>query len=183
MVLIIGLVAVLLVAVIVIAIYNRLIRQKNMLNESLSGIAVQQKRRYDLIPNLVSTVSGYSLHEKELLESIVSLRSSAMRGGTPTETAATDNGLSSALKTLFAVSENYPDLKASQNFAQLQKELTAIETELQLARRYYNGVARNYNSAIHTFPSVLVASYFNYKDAEYFTLDNPAQADAPIVKF
>jgi LemA protein len=163
--------------------YNNLIRQKNMLHESLSGIAVQQKRRYDLIPNLVNTVSGYSVHEKEVLQSIVQLRSSAMQGGNSSQGAAADGNLSGALKTLFALSENYPDLKANQNFLSLQQELVGIEAELQYARRYYNGVARNYNNAIHTFPSVIVASMFNYKEVEYFVLADAAQADAPVVKF
>lgn len=152
-----------------------------MLRESLSGIAVQQKRRFDLIPNVVNTVSGYSVHEKEVLESIVRLRSSAMQGGSAAQAA--DGNLSGALKSLFALSENYPDLKANQNFLSLQQELAGIEAELQYARRYYNGVARNYNNAIHTFPSVIVASMCGYKEVEYFVLADAAQADAPVVRF
>ena len=166
-----------------IASYNNIVRKKNMLDESLSGIAVQQKRRYDLIPNLVNTVSGYSAHESQLLQSITSMRSATIHGVNPMQSMAAESGLSGALKTLFAVAENYPDLKANQNFCELQRELSVIEAELQLARRYYNGVARIYNNAIHTFPSVMVASFFNYKNAEYFVLDCVSQADVPSVKF
>lgn len=163
--------------------YNTLIRQKNLLNEALSGISVQQKRRYDLIPNLVNTVKGYSIHEKELLESITKLRSSAMSTKNPQQQAHTEDGLSGALKTLFAVSENYPDLKANQNFLSLQKELSLIENELQLARRYYNGAARNFNNSVRSFPSVMVAQMFNFHEVDYFQLTSEAEANNPEVKF
>ena len=166
-----------------VATYNNLIHQSNMLSESLSGIAVQQKQRYDLIPNLVNTVSGYSVHEKELLSSIASLRASAMQSTSPTQAASIENNLTGALHSLFAVVENYPELKANQGFLKLQDSLSKIETELQLARRYYNAVARNYNTAITTFPSVLVASLCKYEKAAFFVLDNQVQAEAPVVKF
>ena len=179
--LVLGVVALILIWVVVI--YNHLIRQKAMLHESESGIFVQQKRRYDLIPNLVNVVSGYSMHEKELLQSIVSLRSMAMQSRGSLEAGVVENNLSGALKTLFAVSENYPDLKANQNFLELQRNLTLIENELQLSRRYYNGVARNYNMAIKTFPSVIIASLFHYESAAYFALDDQAEALPPTIKF
>lgn len=164
--------------------YNRLVHQQNLLKEALSGISVQQKRRYDLIPNLVNTVKGYSIHEKDLLENVTKLRTSAMRSdASPQTLAETENQLSGTLKTLFAVSENYPDLKANQNFMKLQEELSSIENAMQLARRYYNGAARNYNTTIRSFPSVLVARWFCFGEEEYFKLSNQAEAEAPTVKF
>lgn len=164
--------------------YNRLVYQQNLLKEALSGISVQQKRRYDLIPNLVNTVKGYSIHEKDLLENVTKMRSIAMNSdGSPQALDATENQLSGTLKTLFAVSENYPDLKANQNFMKLQEELSGIENEMQLARRYYNGAARNYNTSIRSFPSVLVARWFYFGEEQYFQLANKAEADVPTVKF
>lgn len=163
--------------------YNTLVRQNSLLKEAFSGISVQQKRRYDLIPNLVNTVKGYSIHEKELLESIAKFRSGAMNSTNVKDQAQADNQLSGTLKTLFAVAESYPDLKANQNFLLLQKELSTIENELQLARRYYNGTARNFNNSVHTFPSALIARMFHFQEIAYFELASELEARTPEVKF
>lgn len=163
--------------------YNNFIRLKALLDEAWSGINVQLKRRYDLIPNLVETVKGYSIHEKSVLEDVVRLRSASMGATSIEEKSTAEEGLSKTLKTLFAVAEQYPNLKANENFLSLQKDLGAIEQDIQLARRYYNGTARNYNVAATSFPSNIVASIFGFAKVPYFELAAPEEGQAPKVKF
>jgi len=163
--------------------YNGLIRLKNLVDEGWSGIDVQLKRRYDLIPNLVAVVKQYSIHEQSVLENVTKYRSVAMSATTVTSKSEAEAGLTQALKTLFAVSENYPNLKANENFMSLQKSLMDIENDIQLARRYYNGTVRNYMSIKMSFPTNIIASIFNFAPASYFELTAPEQREAPQVKF
>lgn len=163
--------------------FNRFVQLKAMVDEAWSGINVQLKRRYDLIPNLVAVVKQYSIHEKEVLENITKMRSISMNAASITDKASAESGLSGALKTLFAVAENYPDLKANQNFLSLQGDLGKLEDELQLSRRYYNGATRNYNASVGMFPSKLVAQFTGFAAAPYFELDNAAERQAPQIKF
>lgn len=163
--------------------YNRLVQLKSLSQEGWSGIDVQLKRRYDLVPNLVGVVEGYKIHEREVLESVTKMRAASMSATTIDAKAEAERGLTGALKTLFAVAENYPDLKANENFLSLQQELSALETEIQLARRYYNGAARNYNVAVHTFPSNIIAKMFAFAAISYFELDRAEEREAPKVKF
>ena len=146
-----------------VLLYNRLVRFRNRVAEAWSGIEVQLKRRANLIPNLVDTVKGYMGHERELLESIASLRSQSLKAGD--------------------VAESYPDLKASQNFQDLQQQLTDTENQIQLARRYYNGTVRDMNNAVETFPSNLVAGWFGFQKAEFFEIDDPSERAVPQVSF
>lgn len=178
----IGIVAIVLL-VMFILIYNKLVRIKNLMNEAWSGIDIQLKRRYDLIPNLIATVKGYSNHEASTLERVTQLRTIAMSAGTISEKTAAENNLTTGLRSLFAVAENYPDLKASHNFANLQNELSNIEDQLQLARRYYNAVTRDYNSAIAVFPSNLVANFLKYKPQAFFEINDHIERQAPKVSF
>ncbi|MFA5928000.1 MAG: LemA family protein [Candidatus Margulisiibacteriota bacterium] len=164
-------------------IYNQLIRNKQLLKEAWSGIDVQLKRRHDLIPVIVESVKGYVQHEKGVLEDVVRLRNKIEQVPTEKEKLATENQLSQALKSLFAVAEGYPDLKANQNFLALQTTLADIEDQMQMARRYYNGTARDLNIVIGSFPSSLVASWFNYLPAEYFEVDYATERQMPDVKF
>jgi len=166
-----------------ILLYNRFIRQKNMVSEAWSGIDVQLRRRYNLIPNLVNAVKGYSKHEKSLFEQVTRARASAISAqGTGSQVKA-ENALSSALKSLFAVAENYPDLKANQSFLDLQKNLSEIENEIQMARRYYNGAVRNYNISVDSFPSMLIARMFNFEKAEFFEIELATERAVPEVNF
>lgn len=178
----IGIVAIVLVMAFIL-IYNKLIRIKNLVGEAWSGIDIQLKRRYDLIPNLVATVKGYSDHEAATLTKVTQLRTIAMGAGSIDDKIKAENALTSSLKTLFAVAESYPELKASQNFAHLQKDLSDIEEQLQLARRYYNGVTREYNSIIQTFPNKLVANFLQYKTQPFFEISSEAERHAPKVSF
>lgn len=163
--------------------YNSLVRLKAMVDEAWSGIDVQLKRRYDLIPNLVATVKQYASHEKGVFEEVTRARSVSMHATTVEQKADAERGLASALKTLFAVAENYPTLKANENFMALQRELSLLESEIQLSRRYYNGTARNYNIKVMSFPSSLVAHMSGFEKAPYFELDNPEERQAPKVSF
>ena len=165
-----------------ISVYNSLIRQRNLVDEGWSGIDVQLKRRADLVPNLVETVKGYKIHEQNVLENVTKMRTSAMAAQTVEDKAKAEAGLTAALKTLFAVAENYPDLKANQNFLRLQQQLASLENEIQLARRYYNGAARNYNIAIQSFPSNIVAGFFKFEARAYFEIDE-SERKSPKVKF
>jgi len=162
--------------------YNKLIRLKALVDEGWSGIDVQLKRRYDLIPNLVATVKQYAGHEKGVFEEVTRLRTATMTAQTLDQKVEAEKGLTTALKTLFAVAENYPELKANENFMHLQKELAAIEQEIQLSRRYYNGAARNYNIANSAFPSSIVASLFSFTRVPYFEV-NASERENPGVKF
>ena len=148
--------------------YNGLATGKVRIKEAFSGIDVQLKRRVDLVPNLVETVKGYAKHEKELLEKVTEARTSLMKATSPHEKAQSDNMLSGALKSLFAVSENYPDLKASQNFLKLQEELSDIEAKIAYARQFYNTNARDYNATLAKFPSGPIGRGFGFKEEEFF---------------
>jgi LemA protein len=163
--------------------FNRLVRLKAMLEEAWSGIDVQLKRRYDLVPNLVAVVKQYSIHEKTVLEEVTRMRSISMHAENLQERATAEAGLTQALKTLFAVAENYPDLKANENFLSLQKSLATIEDDIQLARRYYNGTARNYNILVQTFPSSVIASLANFQKSPYFELAATAERENVQIKF
>jgi LemA protein len=165
----IALVIILVVAVIwAVAMYNGLIRLKNRVDEAWSDIDVQLKRRYDLIPNLVNTVKGYATHERELFEKVTEARTRAMGATSAGEKAEAENMLSGTLKSLFAVSENYPDLKANQNFLELQRELTDTEDKIQASRRFYNGNVRDFNTKIEVFPSNIIAGMLNFAKREFF---------------
>lgn len=166
-----------------IAQYNGVVRLKALLNEAFSGIDVQCKRRSDLIPNLVAIVKQYSIHEKEVLENVTRMRSVALGSTDIDQRAKAEAGITGALKTLFAVSESYPDLKANQNFLQLQRDLVVIEEELNLARRYYNGTARNYNTKICVFPTNIIVSTFNFGAVPYFELTSETERQAPKITF
>ncbi len=164
---------IIIIAVIIIVLfvwftYNSLATGKVRIKEALSGIDVQLKRRVDLVPNLVNTVKGYSKHEKELLENVTKARASLMNAKDPQEKAKSDNMLSSALKSLIAISESYPDLKASKNFLELQEELSDIEAKIAYARQFYNSNVQNYNSTLAAFPGSLIGSMFAYKPEEFF---------------
>ena len=151
--------------------YNRFIVLINRTKEAWSDIEVQLKRRYDLIPNLVETVRGYAVHERELFEKVTEARGRAMTAQTIKEHAEAENLLSQTLKSLFAVAENYPDLKASTNFLELQRELTDTEDKIQAARRFYNGNVRDLNIMVESFPANIIAAIFNFKKAEFFEIE------------
>jgi len=171
----IGLIIIIILAVVVlwaIAIYNGLIRLKNRVDEAWSDIDVQLKRRYDLIPNLVNTVKGYAEHERELFEKVTQARANAMSAGTTEGKAQAENMLSDTLKSLFAVAENYPDLKANQNFLELQRELTDTEDKIQASRRFYNGNVRDFNTKIEIFPNNIFASILKFTKREFFEAEN-----------
>ncbi|HEY5562740.1 MAG TPA: LemA family protein [Clostridiaceae bacterium] len=163
--------------------YNSFVQKRNLVKEAWSGIDVQLKRRYDLIPNLISTVKGYASHEKQLFEDIASYRSLSMKADTVKEKGEAESQLAGTLKTLFAVAEAYPDLKANQNFLELQKSLSSIEDALQLARRYYNGSVRDFNTMIETFPNVMISGPFGFKKYDFFELEDAIERKAPEVKF
>ncbi|MBN2676175.1 MAG: LemA family protein [Alphaproteobacteria bacterium] len=152
-------------------IYNRMVRFKNFVEEGWSGIDVQLKRRFVLLPNLIESVKGYAKHEKTTFEDIVKARQMPSQKNLQ-ETAQNENMISSTLKSIFALSEAYPDLKANENFKLLQKQLTEIENTLQLARRYYNGTIRAYNIARETFPANLICGVLGFKEKEYFEIEN-----------
>lgn len=166
-----------------ISIYNLFIKGKNLIKEAFSGIDVQLKRRYDLIPNLLETVKGYASHEKELFEKIADLRSRSISSSNIQEKANTESQLSGMLKNLFAVAEAYPELKANQNFLDLQKQLSEIEDQIQLARRYYNGTVRNYNTRVESIPSNFVANIFGFKEEEFFEVELATEKENPKIKF
>jgi len=165
--------------------YNNLVRQKQLTQEGWSGIDVQLKRRADLIPNLMESVKGYMAHERDTLEAVTKARTDAMavQNGTPEQRAQAEGALSQALGRLFAVAEAYPDLKASANFLQFQGALQQTEDEIQLSRRYYNGTARDLNTAVQSFPSNIIAKFFHFATVQYFEIENPADRAVPQVKF
>ncbi len=166
-----------------VGIYNGLIKLRNTSEQAWSDVDVQLKRRYDLIPNLVETVKGYATHEKETFEQVVKARNEAMGAQTPGDKAQAENFLQSALKSLFALAEAYPELKANENFMELQSELSNIEEQIQLARRYYNAVVRDLNTKIESVPSNFVANMFNFEKREYFELDSAEERTTPQVSF
>jgi LemA protein len=170
----------------IIAMYNSLIRLKNRVDEAWSDIDVQLKRRYDLIPNLVETVKGYAAHEKETLEKVIQARSAAMAaqsGGDMKAKAGAENMLSSTLKSIFALSENYPELKANQNFLELQRELADTENKIQAARRFYNGNVRDFNTKLQVFPTNIIANMLGFKAREFFEIEEPKERENVKVKF
>lgn len=171
-----------LVIVVAIVLYNKLVRLRETADASWSDIDVQLKRRHDLIPNLVETVKGYASHERETLEAVVNARSAAMSAQGPVAQAQAEGMLTNALKSLFALSESYPDLQAAQNFGQLQSTLAELEEHIQSARRYYNAVVRDYNTKIGQVPSNLVARTFGFKAREFFETPETERA-LPEVSF
>jgi LemA protein len=182
-ILIIVIVAVVLLVIIGAAMYNGLVRLNVQSDEAWSDITVQLKRRYDLIPNLVNTVKGYAAHEKSVFEDVTAARANALSAQGPAEAAKADNQFQQTMKSLFAVAEAYPDLKASQNFQELQAELTDTEDKIQASRRFYNGVVRDFNTKRKTFPTNIFAGMLGFKkDKEFFELDaaDAAAAAAPV---
>ena len=177
---IISIIVLVLAVLFVVGIYNGLITLKNRVDEAWSDIDVQLKRRYDLIPNLINTVKGYATHEKELLEKVTEARTAAMSAQAPAEKQGAENALSGTLKTLFAVSENYPDLKANQNFLELQRELTDTEDKIQASRRFYNGNVRDFNTKIETFPSNIIAGMLNFVKRDFFAADEAERENVTV---
>ncbi len=170
-------IVIVLLVVVMTVMYNSLVRLNVRANEAWSDITVQLKRRYDLIPNLVSTVKGYASHEKTVFEDVTAARSNAMGAQGVEETAKAENQFSQTLKSLFAVSENYPDLKANQNFLDLQAQLTDTEDKIQASRRFYNGIVRDFNTKRTVFPTNIFAGMLGFKqDKQFFELDEAATA-------
>jgi LemA protein len=167
----------------IFGVYNRLIRRRQQVTEAWSDIDVQLKRRYDLIPNLIETVKGYATHEREAFDSVTRARAAAIGAQTPHDQAKAEQILSGTLKSLFAVAESYPDLKANTNFLELQRELSDTENKIQAARRFYNGVVRDYNTAIQSIPTNLIAKPFGFTEKEYFELEDEAARSVPKVSF
>ncbi len=175
-------VAILVVAWIVIS-YNTFVTMVMRAKEAWADIDVQLKRRYDLIPNIIDTVKGYASHEKNVFESVTAARTHAMDAGGLAERAVAENQLSQTLKSLFAVAEAYPDLKANQNFLELQRELSDTENKIQASRRFYNGNVRDLNTALQHFPGNVIASIFHFEQREFFELDDEAAREPVKVSF
>lgn len=163
--------------------YNSLVQLRVRAESAWSDIDVQLKRRHDLIPNLVETVKGYAAHEKGTFENIAKFRSMAMQASSPADKAQAENQLTGALKSLFAVAENYPQLQASQEFTELQNSLNSIEDNIQNARRYYNAVVRDYNTRVQSFPANIIAGMFGFQARQFFEVDSPADRENVAVKF
>ncbi len=179
-----GLIVVLvLLAIGIIGIYNSLIQLKNKVDEGWSDIDTQLKRRYDLIPNMVETVKGYAKHESGTFEAVTKARNMAMSASTPEEKIKAENALTGTLKTLFALAENYPELKANQNFMDLQGTLKEVEDKLQLSRRYYNATVRDFNTKIEIFPNNVLAGMFQFKRRQFFEIENPNERENVKVSF
>jgi len=167
----------------VVSLYNQLVKLRNGSESAWSDIDVQLKRRYELIPNLVETVKGYAKHEQSTFEQVTQARSQAMQASGPEAKATAEGALTKTLKSLFAVAEAYPELRANQNFLSLQQELSSLEDAIQNARRYYNAVVRDLNTRCEAFPSNMVASQFGFEKKEYFELDAVEERTAPSVSF
>ncbi len=167
----------------IISTYNRLVRLMNEVKNAWAQIDVQLKRRHDLIPNLVETVKGYMQHERATLENITQARNLAMRPGSVSERAQAEQQLTQALHNFFVVVENYPDLKANQNFLALQEELTSTENRISFARQAYNDTVMNFNNVIQMFPTNIVASMFGFKEQSFFEVENPVERAVPKVSF
>lgn len=172
-----------LVVIFVIGIYNRLVTLRNRCDNSWAQVDVQLRRRYDLIPNLVETVKGYAKHEREVFQKVTEARSQAINAGTIKDQGVAENMLTGALKSLFAVVENYPDLKANQNFLMLQEELAGTEGKIAYARQFYNDNVMQFNLKQQVFPSNIIASMFNFKEKEYFEIEEPEAREPVEVKF
>jgi len=168
------------VLIIIATMYNRLVRMRNTVRSAWSDIDVQLKKRFNLVPALVETVKAYAAHEKGVFEKVAEARSAAMQASGPKDAARSDNMFKDTLKSLFAVAEAYPELKANDNFLQLQQQFQDIEGNIESARRYYNAVVRDYNNLTETFPSVLIANGFGFKAEEFFQLDEPDEQRKPI---
>lgn len=166
-----------------LSVYNSLIRSKIRTDEAWSDIDVQLKRRYNLIPNLLETVKGYATHEKDVFEKVTNARAAAISAHGVKEQGQAENMLAGALKSLFAVAEAYPDLKANQNFLELQRELTDTEDKIQAARRFYNSIVRDFNTTVQIFPNSIIASMFNFKSREFFELGSEAEKEPVKVQF
>ncbi len=173
------------VALYAVTLYNRLVKNRQLAGEGWSGIDVQLKRRSNLIPNLVDTVKGYAGHERELLERVTELRAQVGRvaEGDVAERGKLEGMLSGAIGRLLVVAENYPELKANENFLELQETLGEVEDEIQMSRRYYNGAARNLNVMVESFPSNLVANKFGFEKRDYFEIDDAGDRAVPAVSF
>ena len=163
-------------AVVVIGLYNNFVKKVNRTDEAWSDIEVQLKRRYNLIPNLVKTVQGYATHEKEVFENVTKARAAALGATGAGAAGAAEGMLASALKSVFAIAEAYPDLKANENFLELQRELSDTENKIQASRRFYNGNVRDLNTAVQTFPGNMIASMFKFAKREFFNLDGEDEA-------
>jgi LemA protein len=160
--------------------YNGLVGLRNRIENAWAQIDVQLKRRYDLIPNLVETVKGYAAHERETLDAVITARNAGMSAGTPHEQAEAENQITGALKSIFALSEAYPDLKANQNFAQLQEELTGTEGRIAYARQFYNDTVYRYNTKIQSFPANMLANSFRFREREYFQADDESRGPTQV---
>jgi LemA protein len=171
------------VAIIVVVMYNGLVKLRILCENAWADIDVQLKRRYDLIPNLIETVKGYAAHEKDTLEAVIDARNRAMSATGREARAEAENMLTGALKSLFALSEAYPQLRAVESFTQLQSTLTEIEGAIQSSRRYYNAVVRDYNTKLQVFPSNLIANAFRFQPEEFFEIEDDEQREAPKVSF
>ena len=174
------LVILVLLVLIVVGMYNGLVKLRNKVENAWAQIDVQLKRRYDLIPNLVETVKGYAAHEKQTLEAVIQARNMAINAQGPEQQAQAENMISGALKSIFALSEAYPDLKANQNFLNLQEELTSTEDRISYARQFYNDTVNRYNTKIQTFPAVVLAGMFNFTQREYFEAEGEAQGPVKV---
>ena len=173
------------IVVFVVGLYNRLVTLRQRVREAWSDIDVQLKRRHDLIPNLVETVKGYAAHERGVFENVTKARAAAVsaQSGTPQERAVAENQLTAALRTVFAVAENYPQLQAVQEFKDLSENLTATEDKIAFARRFYNGNVRDYNTALQTVPTNIIAGMFSFTAEQYFELADAAEREVPKVSF
>jgi LemA protein len=178
LVLIIALAVLIIVAGIVI--YNKLVRLRTTVKSSWSDIDVHLKKRYDLVPNLIETVKGYATHEKSVLENVTLARAAAMKASSPADKAKAENMFTETLKSLFAVAEAYPQLRANENFMQLQQQLKELEDNIEYARRYYNAVVRDYNIMTETFPSNIVAGQFRFEKSEFFELEEAGVERKPV---
>lgn len=166
-----------------VSIYNRLVKLRNLVQEAWSSIDVMLKKRHDLIPNLVETVKGYATHERETLENVTRARNLAVSADSVEGKEIAEKNLNQAMVNLFAVAEQYPDLKANANFQQLQVELSSIENDIEKSRRYYNGTVRENNTLVESFPSNIVANMYKFEKSKFFELDNIAEREVPNVKF
>lgn len=166
-----------------VSIYNKLVRLRTMVQEAWSGINVQLKKRHDLIPNLVETVKGYASHERETFDSVTRARAGAMQAHDVKSQEAAENNLNASLIRLLAVAEQYPELKANQNFLQLQDQLSLIESDIEKSRRYYNGTVRENNILVDTFPSNIIAGMYKFTKSLFFELENEAEKAVPQVQF
>ena len=181
LIVILGIIA--LIVIYIIYAFNRLVILRNRVKEAWSDIDVQLKRRYDLIPNLIETVRGYAAHEKEVFEKVTEARTKAISASGAAQKAEAENQLAGALKTLFAVSENYPQLRASENFLKLQEELSDTENKIQASRRFYNANVMDFNTKQEVFPVNLMVSAFGFQKAEFFEIGEPTEREAPKVHF